>query len=73
MNRIDSIENMISEIEGHMMSLDLDSLTLAEFHALPRLMLRINILQLDVAKHLNNLTNEVRKDCHNIEEAASNK
>ena len=73
MNKINTIIEMLNEVEGHMMSLNLDNITLAELHALPRLMRQINALQKHSAAHLEDLANEVRKDCYNIEEAAANK
>lgn len=72
-SHLNNIISLLNEVEGCLMSLDLDTLSMAEYHRLPLILRKINGLQKDTAAHFEDLSNEVRKDCYNIEEAASNK
>ena len=73
MNKINAVIEMVDEIEGQLMSIDMENLSLEEFYTIPKLMYKINELQKASATHLENLTDFVRKVCHNIEEATTNK
>lgn len=73
MNKVNAVIDMIDEIDGQMMSIEMKNLSLEEFSALPKLMSKINELQKASAAHLEGLTDFVRKTCYNIEEATTNK
>ena len=67
---LNNIISLLNEVEGCLMSLDLNELSMAEYHRLPLILRKISGLQKNTATHFNNLSDEVRKDCYMIEEAA---
>ena len=73
MNKVNAVIEMLDEVDGQLMSIDMENLSLDEFSALPKLMYKINELQKHSVAHFEDLTDFVRKVCCNIEEATTNK
>jgi len=70
---LNNIIGLLNEVEGCLMSLDIDKLSMAEYHRLPLILKKINGLQKDTAIQFSTFADEVRKDTYFIEEAAANK